>query len=290
YGADRRVRLAAAERAPPGAAADLVLLAVKTQDVARALEEHRDTIGLDPAAPGPPVVAIQNGLAQDGIVAALCGPARGVAAVAALDASFLEPGVVTCDRRGSLLVGPVGSRGTAAARAAEAVLRDAVDVGWTWNVVGARWTKLVVNLGNVVPALTGLPFQETSRHALLGRAHVRMIREAVKVARADGVTLAPIPWTSPVLLHAAAALPEALAAKVYAARVRRVLGDVPGYGSTWQSVQRGAALETEWLNGEVVRRGKERGVATPANAAACRLAAEGARLTAEDAGRALLGG
>ena len=38
-------------------------------------------------------------------------------------------------------------------------------------------------------------------------------------------------------------------------------------GSTWQSVARGqGTVETDWLNGEIVRLGRLQGVPTPANA------------------------
>jgi len=48
------------------------------------------------------------------------------------------------------------------------------------------------------------------------------------------------------------------------------MGDIKGYprlgGSTWQSMTRGTGnVETEWLNGEIVRLGREAGVATPIN-------------------------
>ena len=48
--------------------------------------------------------------------------------------------------------------------------------------------------------------------------------------------------------------------------------------STWQSLARGTgAVETDYLNGEIVLVGRLHGVPTPVNAALCRLAAEQAR-------------
>jgi 2-dehydropantoate 2-reductase len=83
-------------------------------------------------------------------------------------------------------------------------------------------------------------------------------------------------------------MPEAIAVKLFARRVEMVLGKTPAYGSTWQSMQRGRSLETEWLNGEIVRRGAKHRVATPVNARAVELAAKGAQLSPDEAGRALL--
>lgn len=272
YGRPRRLPLLAGPEAPRGFDPDLVILAVKTQDVESALKEHATTLG-----ERAPVVALQNGLVQDALVAAAVGSGRAVAAIAVLDAQFVEVGHVDCARAGTLVL----SQGVPA-------LADAVRVRIERDIVGARWTKLLINLGNVIPALTGLSFQQAVEHPGLARAHVRMIREGVRVAEEAGATLRALPWTSPWLLRATATLPEPLAARAYAFRVRAVLGKAPAYGSTWQSVQRGRPLETEWLNGEVVRRGAGLGIPTPANRAACALAQSGSTFSPDDAARELL--
>lgn len=268
YGQPRDVALGMVRGQP-----DLVLTATKTQDLEAALQQHRAHIG------DAPVVALQNGLAQDEIVARLTP--RWAGAVTALDAQMLKPGVVDCARAGTLLLG-----GPEAARV-EPILSGAVATERADDLRGARWTKLLVNLGNVVPALTGLSFQEAARHKGLATAHVRMLREGVRVARAEGVTLRPIPWTDPKLMRAVALVPDVMARAFYRMRVKRVLGDVPGYGSTWQSLQRGGSLETEWLNGEIVWRGARRGMPTPVNEAACSLVAKRDRLSPAEAARAL---
>lgn len=278
YGPDRIVAVRVETSAAPGSA-DLVIVGVKTQDLADALAQHAPALG------SAPVVGLQNGLAQDDIVAEAVGAARTVSCIVALDAEHLEPGRVRCERKGTLLIGP---KSPAADRAA-ALLGEVVRVDRVDNVRGARWTKLLVNLQNVIPALTGLSYQETAKHPELARAVVRMVREARMVADAEKVTLAPLPWTNPLLLRAMSRMPEAIALPLYARRVQSVLGSKPAYGSTWQSVQRGQSVETEWLNGEVVRRGAKHAIATPVNARAVELAAKGARMTPDECAAALLG-
>lgn len=282
YGPDRTVPVRASTVAPPSFRPDLVISGVKTQDLAASLRQHAHAVG------SAPVVALQNGLAQDGIVAEAVGPARAVACVVALDALHLEAGVVRCDRAGTLLIGPAQPEAAAAAHNAAAHLSTVVRTEEITNVLGARWMKLLVNLQNVIPALTGLSYQETAKHPQLARAVIRMVREARAVADAEGVSLAPLPWTNPMLLRALSRMPEAIGVALYAKRVEKVLGSKPAYGSTWQSVQRGQSVETEWLNGEVVRRGAARGVPTPVNARATELAAKGARLSPDECARMLL--
>lgn len=283
YGPPRRVPVKAAPRAARGAPPDLVILAVKTQDAESALREHAEGLGASP------VVALQNGLAQDAIVTRAVGPARAVAAVVSLDAEHVEPGHVDCARRGTLTIGAAHPEGEAAAEHAARILAQAVRVRRSRNVAGARWMKLLVNLGNVVPALTGLSFQACAAHPRLSLAHVALLREGLAVADAEGARLARIPWTSPALVRTLASLPDPLARRAYAMRVRMVLGSPPAFGSTWQSLQRGASVETPWLNGEIVRRGAARKVPTPANAASVDLIDSGKRLAPDEVARALLG-
>lgn len=272
YGPPRHVSVRATARTPVGFAPDVVLLAVKTQDVPSALDEHGSAFG------NAPIVAIQNGLAQDELVAKTFGTDRAVSAVAAVDATYVKSGEVFCARRGSLVV---GSRWGADTSQAQEVLSSAIKIVPTDNAIGARWTKLIVNLANAIPAITGLSYQQSARHPLLSRAHVRMIREGVEAAEQDGVELARLPWTSPGLLKLAATAPEGIARAVYRARVRMILGRSPAFGSTWQSLQRGKSVETEFLNGEVAKR-----IPGGVNARAVQLV--GTTLSPDEAGRRLL--
>ena len=50
-----------------------------------------------------------------------------------------------------------------------------------------------------------------------------------------------------------------------------------GGGSTWQSLARGTPVETDFLNGEIVRIGTVHGVPTPANVLLRNLAYDAAR-------------
>jgi 2-dehydropantoate 2-reductase len=60
--------------------------------------------------------------------------------------------------------------------------------------------------------------------------------------------------------------------------VREIDGRARAGSSTWQSLARGTgALETDYLNGEIVLQGRLHGVPTPLNERLCELAAEAAR-------------
>lgn len=68
-------------------------------------------------------------------------------------------------------------------------------------------------------------------------------------------------------------------------RIRPVEGVRRDGGSTYQSLQRGTPVETDYLTGEIVLLGRLHGVPTPANALLQRLLAEAAARGDAPAGR-----
>lgn len=228
-------------------AGDAVLLAMKTQDTAAALGE------LSAAAPDDAaVVCLQNGLENERLALRFFAAVYGVSVVC--PAAHLVPGVVeqhSAPVPGILDVGCHPDGRDAAAEAIAAAFRDAGFLSDARPDIG-RWKrgKLIANLANAVEAVCG------TRD---GTA------ELVDAARAEGeacLRAAGLDWADPT------------------ADTRFGELDVSSRagGSSWQSLERRAsAVETDWLNGEIVLLGRSHGVPTPVNAVLQRLAAELAR-------------
>lgn len=250
----------AAERLEGGA--DVVLAATKTQDLAAALRANAAAIG------GATVVTAQNGLAAEALAAGHVPAAQVVGCICLLDACFLEPGVITVGALGGLVLGRAEGPVDARVRVAATLFQAAgVAATSTDRFRGARWTKLLVNLNNALPAATGRTVQDLYADPRGPLLAARSLHEGLAVARAEGVRLEPLPWASPALLHALGVLPPRLAGAVMARRVRQLFARAPLYGSTLQSLKRGKPTEIDHLNGEVVARGLAHGVPTPVNAA-----------------------
>lgn len=257
---------------------DLVLLTVKTQDVAAACA------GLLPIAQGVPVVAMQNGVRGDHLAADVLGHEAVSGAVVMSAAMYLEPGVVTVQFPGWLIVGepfgPVGARTHMIAR----VLRGALPTYVTRHLERVRWSKLISNLNNALCAATGLALPALMRRPNGVPLALRVMREGCAVARAVGIrldhglyglspralvrdpTAALIALLQSGVTTVLTALPERAALAVLSAASRSRLNQLPIRGSTWQSIRRGRPSEIAYLNGEIVRLGSERGVPTPYNA------------------------
>jgi 2-dehydropantoate 2-reductase len=230
---------------------DVVILAVKSQQTAAALEALRAA-----APPEAAVACAQNGVANEAMALRLFPNVYGIAVLC--PAACLEAGMVraySAPTTGILDVGryPAGSDDLSAALAL--ALREAgFDAEARPDVMRWKHGKLLDNLGNAVEAICG----PDARHGRLGR-----------LAREEGVAC---------LRAAGIAWAERDPTRGERVRPREVAGRARPGGSTWQSLARGAgSVETDYLNGEVVLLGRRHGVPTPVNELLQRLASELAR-------------
>ena len=113
------------------------------------------------------------------------------------------------------------------------------------NVAGELWAKLVVNCAyNAISAIAQAPYGTIIAGAGIREIMRDVVEEALAVAKASGVPMAP----------------DMLA------RVYKTAEAMPAqYSSTAQDLARGKPTEIDHLNGSVVRQGEALGVPTPAN-------------------------
>jgi 2-dehydropantoate 2-reductase len=254
--AEEVVRLPAAGSAREAElrADDVVLLTVKGQDTPAALDD------LAAAAPaGVAVVCAQNGV--DNERQALRRFERVYGMLVYLPGQHLDPGVVqafSAPLHGVLDVGRVPSgvdevaAGLARDLAAAGFASRAVDDVMPW-----KRAKLLRNLGNAFDALLG------EGEAEVEELEQRAMREALDCFAAAGLAVVS---------------DQDAMQRMDAMSPPRAAGDRPRAGSSsWQSVARGAGIETDWLNGEVVLLGRLHGVETPVNQALQMLAGRLAR-------------
>jgi 2-dehydropantoate 2-reductase len=228
--------------------ADLILFCVKSTDTeatARAIAPH--------LAAGAVVLSLQNGVENAAAIARIVHRAV-VPAVVYVATAMGGPGVVQHHGRGDLVIGAM--TGASAAPAAELPLQALVDffatggvpVRISADVMAELWSKLMVNCAyNAISGLAQASYGELVALPDVRELQHAVVREVVALAAAEGVDL-PL---APAL--------EAMA---------RIAGAMPAQlSSTAQDMARRKPSEIDHLNGFVVRRGRELGVATPANQA-----------------------
>ena len=242
---------------------ELAFLTVKTQDVLAAVQANLAFLT------GVPLVTFQNGVRSDELVATVLPAQQLVSAVVNIHANYLTPGAVTVLYPGPLVIGRPFGPNDARVEAIAAILLDAVPTALSDNIRGVHWLKLIVNLNNAFPALTNATFQQIYADPALRQLAVKVMLEGLRVAKRAGIRLVMITGDqreTAALIRLIEWLPLRLAAMVLAAKARRLENRWPLMGSTLQSLQRRRPTEIDYLNGEVVRLGRELGVATPLNA------------------------
>jgi 2-dehydropantoate 2-reductase len=254
---------------------DVVIMAVKSQDTAAALQQVVLAGG-----DGATVVCAQNGVANEPACARMTD--RVVAAMIWSPAVFLSPGVIECYARPDPAMWLLGPWQGGRSEASERLARDLVGAGVSAlarnDVLRFKYAKLLGNLGNAVDAIFDVDREDPQDDWPAVLSELR--REGAACLRAAGIECA-----SP------GEMSDLLGSRVVDSTIDGL--SRPG-GSSWQSLRRGASLEIDYLNGEICLLGARYSVPTPLNRAVLRVAAEHLRqrrrprsATRQDLGRAL---
>jgi 2-dehydropantoate 2-reductase len=233
-------------------ASDVVILAVKSQDTASALDVLVRAGGRDAA-----LVCAQNGVDNERQAARRFSRVYGM--VVLMPAAHLEPGVIELTETPVPGVLDLGCFPAGVDAAAATIALDLEGAGFESAAHAAimtrKYRKLLANLANVLDAAAG-PAGRRSEMARAAReeawacfeaAGIEVGSEAEDLQRRRSLTGAATPMANMV-----------------------------SPSSSWQSLARGTGtIEVDYLNGEIVLLGRIHGVATPVNERLCRL---GARL------------
>ncbi|WP_255370065.1 ketopantoate reductase family protein [Roseateles sp. YR242] len=232
---DEQVRVEAATEASAAQGADLVLFCVKSTDTADAARQLQPYLAADTL-----LLSMQNGVDNaDRLRELLVQPVS--AAVVYVATGMVGPGHVKHYGRGELVIEPAQG----AERTAQAFIHAGVPTDVSENARGALWAKLLINCAyNAMSAVTQQSYGQLVQGEGVWEVLDDLVAEGLAVARADGVEVA---------------------GDVRAA-VRKIAETMPGQvSSTAQDLKRGKPTEIDHLNGYLVRRGQQLGVATPAN-------------------------
>lgn len=246
---------------------DFAILATKAQDAAAALRANREALGT------VPVLVAQNGLGGLEAAHQVLPESPLLGGLALFAASYLEPGRVTVTAALPLIVGAGPGASHEVLERIVGVLRGALPIEVTDDIVGAQWTKLLINHVNALPAITALSVQEVIADPGLRRVMTASMRETVRVARRLGIRFGRVQGVNGRILGAIGSAPLALGAwfpRLLSSR----MGSVPNPGSTLQSIKRGQLTEIDFLNGAVVAAATKGGVAAPINEQIVRLVHE----------------
>ena len=250
------VPISAVEEAPAGA--ELIILAVKTQDITAALAQNRKALS------GVPVLSVQNGLRADELIRETVPEELIISSIVVFGATYLEPGRITHNFEGDWIIGKFFTQNDSIVTEISDILRKAFSIYITDGIGGMKWLKLFLNLNNCLPALIGESMQATFPKLQMSQIAIRLWKEALRVVDAAGIKLVSLPDFPEESLRGLAGMEIGEASLIYA-NIMSGLSTEPLYGSILQSLKRGRPSEIDYLNGEIVRLGERTDTPVPLN-------------------------
>jgi 2-dehydropantoate 2-reductase len=246
---------------------DYVLLATQPPQVEDAARSAAPLLAEDGA-----VICLQNGLCEERL-AKIVGADRVIGAVVGWGATMPEPGLYERTAPGGFTLGhQEGELLDAEHDGLVHALESVGPVEVTQNLKGKRWSKLAINCGiSTLGTLGGDRLGALMPHRFVRRLCLEIMTEVVEVARKEKVRLEKVSgtidleWIALNEAEKAAAGSPSLFAKhglllAVGFRFRRMKS------SMLSAIERGRTPAVDFLNGEVVSRGKKHGVPTPVNA------------------------
>ncbi len=177
-----------------------------------------------------------------------------------------EPAVFRQATTGPLVVGRrEGPVGEWLSELAAAFARTGDRLELRGDVYRVQAGKLLLNLNNMVCAITGVPIAASVRNRTLRWCFSALMREGLSVMKRAGIQPRPVVGLPPWVLARLLNLPDAIVLRF----ARSIVDIDPGArSSTLQDLEAGKPTEVDDLSGEIVRIARRIGVDAPRNALA----------------------
>ena len=239
---------------------------LRTADVAIVTVKSRDTLEVarllaDKLRPDVPVLTIQNGLDNPGILSSRLGP-RVKVGVVTYNVFLDAEGRAVQATRGKVVLERPAKSGDALLELAWCLERGGDRIDLRRDMTGILAGKLLVNLQNGISAATGLCLAELLDDRDARWCFAACVEEGIRVFRATGTKMARVVLVPPALLPAALRLPDDIVGFAVARSLRIRKG---ARSSMLQDIERGVPSEIEQLSGAVVRLAKRHGIEAPCN-------------------------
>ncbi len=177
-----------------------------------------------------------------------------------------EPAVFRQATTGPLVVGRrEGQAGQWLRELASALARTGDRLDLRDDVYGVQAGKLLLNLNNMVCAITGVPIAASVRSRTLRGCFSALMREGLDVMKQADIEPRPVVGLPPWVLARLLNLPDAIVL-TFARSIVDI--DPRAKSSTLQDLEAGKPTEVDDLSGEIVRIARRIGIDAPRNAVA----------------------
>jgi 2-dehydropantoate 2-reductase len=235
----------------------VVLLAVKSTKTLEALDNIKPLLESDTT-----IVSLQNGINEDRI-ASVVGPQRVIGCSIGWGATYIGPGHLSQTSEGPFIIGELNGEMSERLDSIKSILDDITETKTSANIYGHLWSKLAMNCVIAGCAVLGLTVGEALGPERNKRLFIRLIREVINTAEANGVSMEPIEGAlDPYVFKLSDDEGVALCFQILDV-VTAIHGRVkPG---PLQDFEKGIKSEVDYITGYCVDRACEKNVPTPIN-------------------------
>jgi 2-dehydropantoate 2-reductase len=259
---------------------EAVLIATKSQHTDEAVEALLPLFGPDTF-----IVSYQNGFNEPGIIAqleraGLGGSERVIGSIPNYGGALVNPGYIEFVHEGPIQLGEMTGKRTPRLETLSTMLASLTEVQVSDNIWGQVWSKEVYSAQVVFSALADARIHETLGVERYARVAGAIVREALEIAEAKGITVEAFDFFDPAnykpetpadtqklldnIKHAIWLLKKDQKEDAHQFKKK-------GSGIWWDIVYRNRPSEVRASNGKLVTYGKEEGIDVRLNEKMCEM-------------------
>ena len=233
--------------------ADLILICVKSKDtaeMAQTIKEHAN----DQAV----IFSFQNGVGNSQTIQDILPEHIVLPVMVPYNVVYQSGGKFHCGTEGSLYCQQHPE--------AKSLKKLADDAGLAFEMKGdmksIMWGKLLLNLNNPINALSGIPLKQQLETAGFRKIYRDSLKEGLKVLAAANIQPGQVAAVPVKVIPYILSLPTFLFKRV----AQKMLAmDPKARSSMWEDLQNKRPVEVDYINGEIVKLGKQLNVDTSLN-------------------------
>lgn len=238
---------------------DIIFITVKSNDIEEVCKE------INKFVKNIPIVLMQNGVIADDIALKYFDKKFIYGAVIFFNGEYLEPGIVKYGYEGTITIGKVFEENDNNTNYIKGILDKIIKTKISDNIIGARWTKLLVNcFANSLDAITGLNLASLMKVKIIRKLSVMILIEAFSIINKTKIKLEDLPGLPVSNFNFIAKTPLFISSYLL-----KIKYNAKKYSntktSTLQSIKRGKKTEIDYLNGEIIKQASKIGAEAAIN-------------------------
>jgi len=226
--------------------ADLVILAVKIQDIKNAIDKNRNFFE------NTTILTIQDGIKADKMVSLTLGEENIVSSIVMFGSSYLKPNLINHDFEGDWIIGKLSGENKDKIKDIAEEIAPAFKVTIADNINSMKWTQLIIVATHSIAALLGKNIQEAFINLDMAQLGVLLLKENLAVVNDAGIKLVDLPGFDLIKLQQLVSIPAKEAAQTFSAMMRSSSKQVKDM-VILKNISMDYLSEMDHINGEIIR-------------------------------------